>query len=65
MENIIQNAKDKKYTDFSNAVKKELDDRLNNNPKNQQFASDYEKIQQTKELFKKITQPEQEPNSEE
>jgi len=47
-------ATDKKFTEFSKAVKDELKSKLNNHPTVKKHISDYEKIQQMKDSFKKI-----------
>jgi hypothetical protein len=51
---VISNAVDKKYTDFSNAIKQELKNKLANNPDVKQYTSDFDKIQDMKALFNKI-----------
>ena len=59
MENIIQSAKDKKYTEFSNAVKDELKSKLSNHEISQNYASEYDRIQQMKDVFSQISSPKQ------
>jgi hypothetical protein len=52
---VIQNAMDKKYTDFSNAVKIELQNKMRNHYTSTKYISDYDKIQQMKSVFAKIS----------
>lgn len=52
--NILRNAEDKKFSDFSDAVKQELKTKLANNPKTVAYSNDYDKIQQMKSVFAKI-----------
>lgn len=52
--NIINSAKDKKFTEFSDAVKTELKTKLAGNETVSQYTSDFEKIQQMKTMFSKI-----------
>jgi|WetSurMetagenome_2_1015567.scaffolds.fasta_scaffold192319_2 hypothetical protein len=52
---VIQNAMDKKYTDFSAAVKIELQNKMSNHSTSTKYASDYDKIQQMKSVFAKIS----------
>jgi hypothetical protein len=54
MDTILKNAEDKKFTDFSKAVKQELANKLSNHPISKSFASDYDKIQSMKAAFAKI-----------
>jgi len=49
-------ASDKKFTEFSKAVKTELKNKLKNRPEIQQYVSDYDKIQQMKSKFAEISQ---------
>lgn len=51
---IINYAVNKKYTEFSNAIKTELQNKLANNKDAKKYASDYDKIQQMKLAFAKI-----------
>jgi len=48
-------AKDKKFTEFSKAVKTELKKKLKNKPEIKQYISDYDKIQQMKAKFAEIS----------
>jgi hypothetical protein len=54
MDTILKSAEDKKYTDFSNAVKQEMKTKLSNHPTIKKFTNDFDKIQQMKSAFKKI-----------
>jgi hypothetical protein len=54
----IQNAVDKKYTEFSDAIKAELKNKLANQEDVKQYASDYDKIQDMKAAFAKINSEE-------
>lgn len=51
---IINYAVNKKYTEFSNAIKSELQNKLANNKDAKKYVSDYDKIQQMKLAFAKI-----------
>lgn len=51
---IINYAVNKKYTEFSNAIKTELQNKLANNKDAKKYVSDYDKIQQMKLAFAKI-----------
>lgn len=70
---ILRSAEDGKFTDFSNAVKQELKNKLSNNKDVQDYKSDFDKIQDMKAAFSQINtdfgdKPEassEEPNSEE
>ena len=53
--NLLKSVVDKKYTDFEKAVKQELNNKLANHPVSKQYVSDYDKIQQMKDSFAKIT----------
>lgn len=55
MEDIVQLAGDKKYTEFSNAVKQELLNKLGNSPEIKTYTSEYDRIQNMKSLFKQIS----------
>jgi len=50
----IDNAVEKKYSDFSDAVKTELRTKMANHDTSKQYASDYDKIQDMKDLFSQI-----------
>lgn len=54
MENVMQYVADKKYSEFSNAVKQELLNKLSNSPEIKNYTSEYDKIQQMKDLFSQI-----------
>jgi len=47
-------AQEGRYTDFSNAIKQELNNKLSNNPIVQTHVSEFERIQQLKDIFNKI-----------
>lgn len=51
---IINYAVNKKYTEFSDAIKSELQNKLANNKDAKKYVSDYDKIQQMKLAFAKI-----------
>ena len=55
MEDIVQLAVDKKYTEFSDAVKQELLNKLGNSPEIKTYTSEYDRIQNMKSLFKQIS----------
>lgn len=66
LESILDNAKDKKYSEFEDAVKQELKNKLSNHPEIKKYSDDYEKIQSMKDLFKQISkEPEPEPTGKE
>lgn len=50
----IRFAADKKYTDFSNAVKTELKQKLSDHSTIQNYKSEFERIQNMKDLFSQI-----------
>lgn len=52
--NIFKSALDKKFTDFSQAVKSELKTKLANREEIKTHVSDFEKIQQMKASFAQI-----------
>jgi hypothetical protein len=54
--NDLQAAGEKRFTDFSNAVKQELNNKLQSNPIIQANVSEYERIQQLKDIFSQINQ---------
>lgn len=54
MENVIQSVADKKYTDFSTAVRQELLNKMSTNSTIQNYTNDFDKIQQMKSLFAQI-----------
>lgn len=51
---VINKAVDKKYTEFSDAIKAELKTKMINHETSKQYASDYDKIQDMKQMFAKI-----------
>lgn len=52
--NTIIAAINKKYTEFSDAIKIELHNKLSNHPESKKYSSDYDKIEQMKSAFAKI-----------
>ena len=50
----IRFAADKKYTDFSNAVKTELKQKLSDHSTVQNYKSEFERIQNMKDLFSQV-----------
>lgn len=52
---VIDKAVGKKYSDFSDAVKAELQNKMTNHPDAKNYASEYDKIQDMKKLFAKVT----------
>jgi len=50
----IDAVNNKKFTEFSNAVKQELKNKLANHKDIKQYVSDYDKIKQMKASFAKI-----------
>lgn len=52
--NIMQAVADKKYTEFSTAVKQELLNKLGNSETMKSYTSEYDKIKQMKSLFAQI-----------
>lgn len=53
--NVLDYVADKKYSDFSAAVKQELLYKLGNSNEIKSFASEFDKIQQMKNLFSQIS----------
>lgn len=51
----LQLAADKKFTDFENAVKLELQNKLSNHDYMKKYASAYDNINRMKDLFNQIT----------
>jgi len=51
---VINNAVDKKYTEFSDAIKNELKTKMINHETSKKYASEYDKIQDMKQMFAKI-----------
>lgn len=54
---VLQSAEEKKYTDFSNAIKQELANKLANNPIVQSHMSEFDRINQLKDVFAQINYP--------
>ena len=52
--NLMQAVADKKYTEFSTAVKQELINKLGNSETMKSYTSEYDKIKQMKSLFAQI-----------
>ena len=52
--NFMQSVADKKYTEFSTAVKQEMLNKLASNPDVRNYTSEYDKIQHMKSLFAQI-----------
>ena len=48
---ILDTAKDGKFSEFSDAVKQELKQKLSSHKVTKQYVSDYDKVQQMKTLF--------------
>jgi len=61
---VLDDVKNKKFTDFSNAVKQELKQKLSNHKLTKKYVSDYDKIQQMKDSFAKISKIKDEPEVE-
>jgi len=61
-QDTIDNVKDKKFTDFSNAVKQELKQKLSSHKGTKEYVSDFDKIKQMKDSFAKISKINQENN---
>jgi selenocysteine-specific translation elongation factor len=54
--NDITAAVEKRYTDFSNAIKQELNNKLQNHPIIQNHSSEFERIERLKDIFSQINQ---------
>lgn len=54
---IMKSAADKRFTDFSSAVKQELKTKLANHSTVQNYTSEYDRIQNMKSLFSQINNP--------
>lgn len=54
---VLQIAAEKRYTDFSNAVKQELANKLANNPTIQDHVSEFDRINNLKAVFAQINYP--------
>jgi len=52
---VLQHATDKKFTEFEAAVKQSLKNKLANHKDIKKYVSDYDKINQMKDMFNKIT----------
>lgn len=52
--NLMQYVQDKKYTEFSSAVKAEMQNKLANTPQMRDYVSEFDKIQNMKSLFAQI-----------
>lgn len=52
--NIMQSVADKKYTEFSTAVKQEMLNKVANSETMKSYTSEFDKIQQMKSLFAQI-----------
>jgi 5'-deoxynucleotidase YfbR-like HD superfamily hydrolase len=52
---VLNLASDKKFTEFSKAIKQELKNKLSNHKEVKQYVSDYDKIQQMKDSFAEIS----------
>lgn len=57
---VINKALEKKYTEFSDAIKTELQTKMTNHPDSMKYASDFDKIQDMKQMFAKISNPSEE-----
>ena len=54
MENVMQSVADKKYTEFSTAVKQEMLNKISNTDTMKNYTSEFDRIQQMKTLFAQI-----------
>lgn len=52
--NIFRSAENKKFSEFSDAVKQELKNKLGDNKTVKSYNDDFERIQQMKTVFQKI-----------
>lgn len=52
--NIMQSVADKKYTEFSTAVKQELLNKVSNTETMKNYTSEFDRIQTMKNLFAQI-----------
>jgi len=52
---VLTTANDKKFSEFSKAVKQELHNKLANHKVTKQYVSDFDKIQQMKKSFAEIS----------
>lgn len=62
MEDILKHAEDKKFTDFSNAVKTQLQNKMDNNQHMKTHNDEFERIQKMKGMFNKINSEFGEPD---
>ena len=53
--NIIELAADKKFTEFEDAIRTELKNKLNNHDTIKKYNSDFDNINKMKDLFSQIT----------
>ena len=51
---ILKSAENKKYTEFSDAIKAELKSKLAGHPTIDKYSSDYDRIQKMKDIFSQI-----------
>ena len=54
MENVMQSVADKKYTEFSTAVRQEMLNKISNTDTMKNYTSEFDRIQQMKTLFAQI-----------
>ncbi len=59
MENIMQSVADKKYSEFSAAVKQEMLNKISNSETIKNYTSEFDRIQQMKSLFAQINKTEE------
>ncbi len=52
--NFMQSVADKKYTEFSTAVKQEMLNKISNSETIKNYTSEFDRIQQMKSLFAQI-----------
>lgn len=60
----LESAVDKRYTDFSNAIKQELANKVANSPVIQNFETEFDRIQKLKGIFAQINSTVKEPETE-
>jgi 5'-deoxynucleotidase YfbR-like HD superfamily hydrolase len=51
---VIDKAVEKKYTEFSDVIKTELQNKMSSHPDAVKYAGDYDKIQTMKQMFAQI-----------
>jgi hypothetical protein len=61
-QSTLDAVKNKKFTEFSNAVKQELKQKLSNHKVTKKYVSDYDKIKQMKDSFAKIANTNKQDN---